>query len=126
MDDSDRLIEQLTKIAEQDAVGKKSEARLSVYIIEIEKLDPDLKFEFYVGSTGNSVRYRFEQHIPGHKFAAKIFRKSRATAKCLRWDMMIDFPKFHSKEAAERAEGLVAKALSKAGWSVHSDRLEKD
>jgi hypothetical protein len=40
--------------------------------------------------------------------------------------MMLDLPMFHSKEAAEKGEGLVAKALHKAGWVVNSDRLEKD
>ncbi len=126
MDDSDRLIEQLKKIAIRDAVGKKFEARFSVYIIEIQKIDQSLNYDFYVGSTGNPVRHRFAQHVPEHKFAARIFRNSRARAKCLRWDMMLELPKFHTKDAAEKAEGLVAKALYKAGWEVNSDRLEKD
>ena len=123
MDESEKLLNDLRKLASQDSIGKKTEPKFSVYVIEIEKLDPSLKFDFYVGSTGNPVRYRFDQHVPGHKFAARIFRNSRAIAKCLRWDMMMDFPTFHSKEAAEHAEGLVAKALFNAGWSVNSDRL---
>ena len=113
-------------MASEDANGKKSDPRYSVYVIEIEKLDPNLEYDFYVGSTGNPVRYRFAQHVPEHKFAARIFRNSRARAKCLRWDLMLEFPKFHTKEAAEKAEGLVAKAIHKAGWDVNSDRLEKD
>jgi hypothetical protein len=85
-----------------------------------------LEYDFYVGLTGNPVRYRFAQHVPEHKFAARIFRNSRARTKCLRWDIMMDFPSFHSEEAAERAEGLVAEALFEAGWIVKSDRLDKD
>lgn len=126
MDDSEQLLLRLQKLAMEDAIGKKSDPRYSVYVIEVEKLDPNLKYDFYVGSTGNPVRYRFAQHVPDHKFAARIFRNSRARAKCLRWDMMLEFPMFHSKEAAEQAEGHIAKALHKAGWDVNSDRLEKE
>lgn len=126
MDDSGQLLLRLQKLAAEDAMGKKSDPRYSIYVIEVEKLDPNLEYEFYVGSTGNPVRYRFSQHVPGHKFAARIFRNSRARAKCLRWDMMLEIPMFHTKEAAEKAEGLVAKALHKAGWEVNSDRLEID
>ncbi len=126
MDDSGQLLLRLQKLAAEDAMGKKSDPRYSIYVIEVEKLDPNLKYDFYVGSTGNPVRYRFAQHVPDHKFAARIFRNSRARAKCLRWDLMLELPMFHSKEAAENAEGLLAKALHKAGWVVNSDRLEKD
>ena len=126
MDDSEQLLLQLQKLAAEDAIGKKFDPRFSVYVIEVEKLDPHLAYDFYVGSTGNPVRYRFAQHVLDHKFAARIFRNSRARAKCLRWDMMLNIPMFHSKKAAEKAEGLVAKALHKAGWDVNSDRLEKD
>ncbi len=126
MDDSEKLLLRLQKLAMEDAIGKKSDPRYSVYIIEVDKLDPNLEYDFYVGSTGNPARYRFAQHVPDHKLAARIFRNSRARAKSLRWDLMLEFPMFHSKEAAENAEGLVAKALHEAGWSVNSDRLEKD
>jgi hypothetical protein len=125
MDESELLLWQLQKLAKDDAKGKKSDPRYSVYVIEVEKLDPNVKYDFYVGSTGNPVRHRFAQHVPDHKFAARIFRNSRARAKCLRWDLMLGFPLFYSKDAAEQAEGLVAKALDKAGWEVNSDRLEK-
>ena len=126
MNDSEQLHLHLQKLAAQDSIGKKSDPKYSIYIIEIEKLDSNLKYDFYVGSTGNPVRYRFAQHVPNHKFAARIFRNSRARAKCVRWDMMLEIPMFHSKEAAQMAEGLVAKALNKAGWEVNSDRLDKD
>jgi hypothetical protein len=126
MDESELLMRQLQKLAAEDSIGKKSDPRYSVYVIEVERLDPNLECDFYVGSTGNPVRHRFAQHVPEHKFAARIFRNSRARAKRLRWDMMLDLPMFHSKEAAEKGEGLVAKALHKAGWVVNSDRLGKD
>ncbi len=126
MDESGQLLLRLQKLAAEDAIGKKSDPKYSVYVIEVETLDPNLEYDFYVGSTGNPVRYRFAQHVPGHKFAARIFRNSRARAKCLRWDIMLELPMFHTKEAADKAEGLVAKALHKAGWEVNSDRLEID
>jgi hypothetical protein len=126
VDESDKLLRDLQKLALEDSVGKKSEPTYSVYVIEIERIDPGLDFDFYVGSTGNPIQYRFSQHVPDHKFAARIFRNSRAKATRIRWDLIFDFPKFHSKGAAEKAEGLLAQAIHKAGWSVCSDRLDKD
>ncbi len=123
MDESEKLQSDLQKLAVRDLLGKKSEPTYSVYIIEIEKIDTTLDFDFYVGSTGNSIQYRFSQHVPGHKFAARIFRNSRAKALRIRWDLMADFPKFRSKTSAQIAEGLVARAVQKAGWKVHSDQL---
>ena len=66
MDDSEKLLLRLQKLAAEDAIGKKSDPRYSVYVIEVEKLDPNLEYDFYVGSTGNPVRYRFAQHVPNH------------------------------------------------------------
>jgi hypothetical protein len=126
VDESEKLLFEVKKLAREDSIGKKSEPRYSVYVIEIEKLDPSLKFDFYVGSTSKSVLYRFAQHIPDHEFASKIFRHSRGRAKQVRWDLTMDFPKFHSRDAAEKAEGLLARAIQKAGWAVSSDRLNKD
>jgi hypothetical protein len=57
---------------------------------------------------------------------ARIFKNSRARATRIRWDLIFDFPKFHTKGAAEKAEGLLARAIQKAGWTVSSDRLDKD
>jgi hypothetical protein len=126
VDESEKLLFEVKKLAREDSMGKKSEPRYSVYVIEIEKLDPSLKFDFYVGSTSNSVLYRLSQHIPDHDLASKIFRHSRGRAKQIRWDLTMDFPKFHSRDAAEKAEGLLARAIQKAGWSVSSDRLNKE
>jgi hypothetical protein len=126
VDESEKLLNDLRKLASQDSIGRKTEPTYSVYVIEIEKLDPSLKFDFYVGSTGNPIPYRFSQHIPDHKFAARIFKNSRARAARIRWDLIFDFPKFHTKGAAEKAEGLLARAIQKAGWSVSSDRLDKN
>lgn len=126
MDESEKLLNELRKLANQDSIGRKTEPTYSVYVVEIEKLDPSLKFDFYVGSTSKSVLYRFSQHIPDHELASKIFKHSRGRAKQVRWDLTMDFPKFHTRVAAEKAEGLLARAIQKAGWSVSSDRLNKD
>jgi len=125
MDESEKLLNDLRKLALQDSIGKKSAATYSVYVIEIERIDPTLEFDFYVGSTGNSIQHRFSQHVPEHKLAARIFRNSKAHALRIRWDLISDFPKFHTKIAAEKAEGLLARAIQSAGWSVCSDRLDK-
>lgn len=126
MDESEKLLNDLRKLATKESVGKKTEATYLIYVIEIEKIDPALNFDFYVGSTGNPIQYRFSQHIPDHKFAARIFRNSRARAARIRWDLISEFPKFYTKGSAEIAEGLVARAIQKAGWEVSSDRLQRD
>ncbi len=126
MEESEKLLSDLRKLASQDSLGKKSPPTYSIYVIEIEKIDPNLEFDFYVGSTGNPIQHRFSQHVPGHKLAAKIFRHSKAHALRIRWDLISDFPKFHTKTAAEKAEGLLARAIHRAGWTVCSDRLDKD
>ena len=126
MDDSEKLLKEVKELARQDSMGRKSKPTYSVYVIEIEKIDPTLKFEFYVGSTSNSIQYRLAQHVPGNKLASKIFRHSRGKAKQVRWDLTLDFPKFHTRGAAEKAEGLLARAIKEAGWTVSSDRLEKE
>jgi hypothetical protein len=125
MDESKKLLNDLRKLASQDAIGKKSAPMYSVYVIEVEKLDPTLKFDFYVGSTSKSIQQRFSQHVPNHDLAAQMFRHSRAKAKQVRWDLIMDFPKFHTRDAAVNAEGLLARAIQRAGWSVCSDRLDK-
>jgi hypothetical protein len=125
MDESEKLLHDLQKLAREDSKGKKAEPKFSVYVIEIEKLDPSLKFDFYVGSTSKSIQYRFSQHTQDNELAAKIFRRARARARHLRWDLTLDFPKFHTRGAAEKAEGLLARAITQAGWSVSSDRLDK-
>jgi hypothetical protein len=125
MDESELLMLQLQKLAAEDGIGKKSDPRYSVYVIEVEKIDSKLEYDFYVGSTGNPVRYRFAQHVPNHKFAARIFRNSRAKALCIRWDMTFGFPKFHTKSAAEMAESWLASLIQESGWNVCSDQLRK-
>jgi hypothetical protein len=126
MDESEKLLNDLRKLALQDSIGKKSAATYSVYVIEIEKLDPNLKFDFYVGSTSKSIQHRVSQHVQDHDLAAQMFRHARAKAKQVRWDLTLGFPKFHTRSAAEKAEGLLARAIQKAGWSVCSDRLDKN
>lgn len=126
MDDSEKLLKEVMELAMQDSVGRKSKPTYSVYVIEIEKIDPTLKFEFYVGSTSKSIQYRFAQHVPEHELASKIFKRLRGKAKQIRWDLTLCFPKFHTRAAAEKAEGLLARAIQEAGWTVSSDRLNKE
>lgn len=107
-----------------DAKGMKSEALRSVYIIEVRPIDANCDFDIYVGSTWHPVKYRFEQHCEGGSKAAQIFRK-RAKPAGLRWDLMEGFPKFHTKEAVERAEKRVADYLARKGYKVNCNMLTK-
>ena len=121
---SQALLNSLYNMAIADAKGKKSEARRSVYIIEVRPIDPNCTFDFYVGSTWHPVKYRFEQHREGGSKAAQIFR-NRAKPSGLRWDLMEGFPKFHNKDAVERAEKRVADYLARKGYKVNCNMLTK-
>jgi hypothetical protein len=105
MDESEKLLNDLRKLALQDSIGKKSAATYSVYVIEIERIDPILEFDFYVGSTGNPIQHRFSQHVPEHKLAAKIFRSSKARALRIRWDRFQIFPSFIQRSPQKKPKG---------------------
>ena len=117
------LHKKLEALAKKDAIGKRVEPSFSVYVIEVEKIDPSLDCDFYVGSTAHSVLDRFYQHVEGHNLASKPFKYGKGKARRIRWDLMEEFPKFYSRDSVEIAEGLVAKALQSAGWSVHCNKL---
>lgn len=123
MDITSVLNKKLEALAKKDSIGKRVEPSFSVYVIEVEKIDPKLDCDFYVGSTALSVLDRFYQHIEGHNLASKPFKYGKGKARRIRWDIMEEFPKFYTRDSVEIAEGLVAKALQSAGWSVHCNKL---
>lgn len=123
MDITLALHKKLIALAKKDAVGRRGNPKYSVYVIEVEKLDPNLKCDFYVGSTAHTPLHRFHQHIEGNRLASQPFKKGRGRAKQIRWDLMENYPKYFSRDNVEIAEGLVARALQSAGWQVHCNKL---
>lgn len=123
MDITLALHKKLEALANLDSQGKRGHPRFSVYVIEVEKVDPNLQCDFYVGSTVHPVWQRLQQHIEGHKLASRPFKYGRGKAKCVRWDLMENYPKYFSRANAEEAERLVAIALQSAGWVVHCNML---
>ncbi len=120
-----KIVTTLHNLAELDSQGKSEEARRSVYVIEVVPYEHSCKFDLYVGSTWHPVEYRYEEHKSGGPKAAHIFRR-RATVGEIRWDLMTDFPKFHSKGAVERAERRVALWLEHQGFVVKCNMLNQD
>lgn len=106
-------------------------ATFRVYVIEVEPLTSDCRWVFYVGYTARPVAKRFAQHAQGGPLAARIFRASGspprvpARAVGLREDLMLGTPVFGSKEAAMRAEGLLARMLEVRGHRTKSDVKDK-
>jgi hypothetical protein len=117
------LHKKLEALAKKDSIGQRAQPSFSIYVIEVEKIDPKLDCDFYVGSTALSVLDRFYQHIEGHNLASKPFKYGKGKARRIRWDLMEEFPKFYTRDSVEIAEGLVAKALQSGGWSVHCNKL---
>lgn len=120
-----RIVKSLENIAKFDALSHNVEAKYSVYVLEVIPLSESCKYDLYVGSTWKSVEERFEEHKNGGTRAARLFRKS-AKVGAIRWDIMEGFPKFHSRDAVERAEGRVAIWLTNKGFTVRSDKLESE
>ena len=102
-----------------------------VYVIEVEPVDPECRFRFYVGYTSGTVEHRFQQHADGAKMAARIFKKTeshprgRARALRIREDLMLGSPIFRSKEAALKAEGLLARRIEARGFQVCCDTKDR-
>jgi hypothetical protein len=102
-----------------------------VYVIEVEPQTSDCRYEFYVGHTAGTVAKRFAQHAQGGPLAARMFRatgsppRARVRAVRLREDLMLGTPVFNSKEAAMRAEGLLARMLEVRGHRTKSDVKNK-
>ena len=98
-----------------------------VYVIEVESVDPTCGFRFYVGYTGGTVEYRFQPPAVGAQLPARIFRKTeahprgRARAVRIREDLMLGSPIFRSREAAMKAEGLLARRIEARGFLVCCD-----
>ncbi len=112
-------------MAEFDSQSHSGEANYSIYVLDVVPLSDNCRYEIYVGSTWKSIEQRLEEHREGGSKAAQIFR-STAKVGAIRWDLMNGFPKFHSRDAVERAEGRVAKWLVNRGFAVRCNMLEKD
>ncbi len=124
MDPTIELQSQLIEIAKNDAYGRSYEPTRSVYVIEVENISESNNWDYYVGYTGNSIEARFQEHLDGYK-TWKEFKHGRSCPKRLAYDLCSVYPKFHTTEAALKAEGLVARALRKAGYKVYSDQIDK-
>ena len=118
------LQNQLKKIAEEDAYGRSYEPTRCVYVIEVENISESNNWDYYVGYTGNSIETRFQEHLDGYK-TWKEFKHGRSCPKRLAYDLCSVYPKFHTTEAALKAEGLVARALRTAGFKVYSHRIDQ-
>lgn len=120
-----RIVSSLLTLAEFDCNEESSLANFSVYIIDVIPVTENCKYQFYVGSTWKTVQGRHEEHKDKGQKAAKVFKRN-GDAGDIRWDLMDGFPKFHTRVAAERAEGRVARWLQNQGYSVSCNMLEKE
>ena len=122
---TEKLLKKLFDIATEDSYGRNYEPTRSVYIIEVENLVAECKWDYYVGMTGKSIEQRFKEHVEGYH-AWKKFDKGYCKPVRLDYALCSTFPKFHTEAAAKQAEGEVARALRESGYEVYSDMLEND
>lgn len=116
------LLNQLKKLAKEDAEGRSYAPTRSVYVIQVENISVENNWDYYVGYTGKTIETRFQEHIAGYK-TWEEFKKGRSRPLSIAYDLCSVYPKFHTTEAAKKAEGLVARALRDAGFNAYSDQI---
>jgi hypothetical protein len=120
-----KLVEILHKLSELeiDTSPRKGTSTYSVYIIEIENVNSESPFDFYVGSTGKDIEMRFQEHKNRGPKSARIFKNGKMIPSRICWEKMQDFPEFITREFAEQAENFVALYLAGQGLRVKSDKI---
>ena len=112
-------ITRLHVLAEESARRAKStRSPRHLYVIRIERRHPSINFDFYVGQTGRTPEIRLKQHRTGYK-AAKCFRKSRALALGLSYDLMWELPRFFDDDSAKLAEKFLTQIITKYVGPAH-------
>lgn len=96
--------------------------RFKLYVIEVEQVDPSLRYQFYVGVTSSTPERRLLQHQEAGDRAWRQFRNGRGRAVRLRYDLMEGLPKIRTAEAAKAAEGTLARVISANVGPAYSDR----
>ena len=105
-------ITRLHVLAEESARRAKStRSPRHLYVIRLERRHPSIDFDFYVGQTGRTPEIRLEQHRTGYK-AAKCFRRGRALARGLSYDLMWELPRFFDDDSAKQAEKLLTQIIT--------------
>lgn len=95
-----------------------------VYVIEVERLDPSITWDLYVGSTNLYLRERWERYEQLTDTVSKYFRRGQVRALGYRYDLMKGWGPYDSKEECLVAEGALAAQLQRDGYAVYSDRLK--
>lgn len=114
-----RRIQRLAE-SENSSQGRR---RYRLYVMEVEAIDPKMPYSFYVGLTGLSPEERFAQHEAGGVKAWRQIRNGRARAVRLRPDLMEGLPVYRTLEAAQAAEGTLARVITANVGRAYSDRV---
>ena len=107
-----------------DSERQEGVRRYDVYVIEVESLDEQTPYEFYVGITRTSGKHRMTQHIAAGDRAARMFRNGKARPVRLREDLTVGLPRFRTQEKALQAEGLLARVISANVGPAYSDQRD--
>lgn len=107
-------VQRIHRIAEESARRHPSAASTQcLYVIEVERLDPSIAYDFYVGQTAHTPEHRLQQHSGGTPTAGQDFRRGRTRAVRLRYDLMAGLPRFHDRDSAEQAEKLLTEIVTR-------------
>lgn len=95
-----------------------------VYVIEVERIDPAIRWDLYVGSTNLYLRERWQRYEQLTSTVSKYFRRGQVRAVRYRYDLIAGWGPYDTHEQALEAEGRLAASLERSGHAVHSDRLK--
>ena len=115
------------KLAIADTIKKPTPKRPQhrVYVIEVERLDPTVDWDYYVGYTNNFFKVRWEKYVDlVPNSVSGYFRHGKVKALGYRYDLMKGWGPYETKQAGELAEGDLALYLEDLGYRTYTDKLD--
>lgn len=96
-----------------------------VYVIRVERLTSTGTFDYYVGSTGQTLEDKWKRYQTlSSKRLSSHFLKGHVRAVALETTLMKGWGPYESDELAKFAEGELALHLQDRGYAVYSDELK--
>ena len=95
-----------------------------VYVVAVERVDPAITWDLYVGSTNLYLRERWQRYENLTDKVSQYFRHGKVRAIGYRYDLMDGWGPYETREEALEKEGALATSLQRDGYSVYSDRLK--
>jgi len=96
-----------------------------VYVIRVQRITATGKFDYYVGSTGQTLEDKWERYVTlSSKRLSGYFLNGHVKAIALEPTLMNGWGPYESDDLAKFAEGELALHLQDRGYVVYSDELK--